>query len=85
MRLWLLLLALLAAAPAAAQPAAFGQYRRAADYPDIATSSQYVTMRDGVRLAVRVDRPARGGRAAEGRFPVIWHHTTRSLRDRNAS
>jgi putative CocE/NonD family hydrolase len=75
MRLCLLLLALLAAAPAAAQPAAFGQYRRAADFPDIATSSQYVTMRDGVRLAVRVDRPARGGQVVEGRFPVIWHHT----------
>jgi putative hydrolase, CocE/NonD family len=75
MRLWLFVLALLAAAPAAAQPAAFGQYRRAADYPDIATSSQYVTMRDGVRLAVRIDRPARGARAADGRFPVIWHHT----------
>lgn len=75
MRFWLFILTLLAALPAQAQPAAFGQYRRAAEYPDIVTRSLYVTMRDGVRLAVRIDQPGRDGRAVEGRFPVIWHHT----------
>ena len=31
-------------------------------------------MRDGVRLAVRITRPARDGQPAPGPFPVIWQH-----------
>jgi putative CocE/NonD family hydrolase len=64
-----------AAAWASAQPAAtFGQYRPAAPYSEAVTASQYLPMRDGVRLAVSVTRPARGGAPVEGRFPIIWQH-----------
>jgi uncharacterized protein len=38
-------------------------------------SSQYVTVKDGTRLAVDIFRPAQNGVAAAGRFPVIWTHT----------
>lgn len=55
--------------------ASFGHYAPAASYDEILSSSHYVRMRDGVRLAVRIDRPGRGGKPVEGRFPVIWHHT----------
>jgi putative CocE/NonD family hydrolase len=39
------------------------------------TSGIMVPMRDGVRLATDVYRPARGGRPAPGRFPVILERT----------
>ncbi|WP_457419380.1 CocE/NonD family hydrolase [Roseateles sp. P5_E7] len=64
-----------AAANAAAQPAPFGQYRPAPAYAETVTTSLYLPMRDGVRLAVSISRPAQGGRAVDGRFPVIWQHT----------
>jgi putative CocE/NonD family hydrolase len=35
-------------------------------------SSQYVTVRDGTRIAVDVYRPARRGAALEGPLPVVW-------------
>ena len=38
-------------------------------------SDVMVPMRDGVRLATDIYRPARGGKAAEGRFPVILERT----------
>lgn len=38
-------------------------------------TSFYLPMRDGVRLAVDLYRPTKGGVLVEGRFPVIWHHT----------
>jgi putative CocE/NonD family hydrolase len=64
-----------AAAWAPAQPpASFGQYRPSTAYAEAVTASQYVIMRDGVRLAVSVTRPSRGGQPVEGRFPVIWQH-----------
>lgn len=53
----------------------FGHYAPAPQFDEMVSSSQYVTMRDGVRLAVRIDRPARNGLPVEGRFPVIWHHS----------
>src|SRR5208282_6540248 len=34
-----------------------------------------VTMRDGVRLATDIYRPARGGAAVPGRFPVLLERT----------
>jgi uncharacterized protein len=34
-----------------------------------------VPMRDGVRLATDIYRPARGGKPVEGRFPVILERT----------
>jgi predicted acyl esterase len=44
-------------------------------FPDQIKSSFYLPMRDGVRLAVDLYRPGIGGKAAEGRFPVVWHHS----------
>lgn len=59
----------------AAASSAFGHYQPAATFDGSVTTSEYVTMRDGVRLAVSITRPAKGGSAAQGRFPVIWQHT----------
>jgi putative CocE/NonD family hydrolase len=39
------------------------------------TSDVMVAMRDGVKLATDVYRPARGGKPARGRFPVILERT----------
>jgi len=39
------------------------------------TSDVMVPMRDGVRLATDIYRPARGGKPAPGRFPVILERT----------
>lgn len=68
-----------AAPPVQSAPAAagssFGHYRPARIYTEQVRSSFYVTLRDGVKLAVTVARPAQDGKAVEGRFPVIWHHT----------
>ncbi|NBC35343.1 CocE/NonD family hydrolase [Novosphingobium sp. FSY-8] len=63
-----------ATAPVLAGPQ-FGHYSPAAQFDGIISASQYVTMRDGVQLAVRIDRPSQGGKLVEGRFPVIWHHS----------
>jgi putative CocE/NonD family hydrolase len=59
-------------AQAASAISTFGRYAPAPAYPEIARSSFYLTMRDGVRLAASVMRPARDGRPVEGRFPVLW-------------
>ena len=64
-----------AASPAAPAAPAFGSYRPARDFTEQVTSSFYLPMRDGTRLALTIARPARGGKAVDGRFPVIWHHT----------
>lgn len=64
------------AAPPAATPAAsFGHYAVAPAYDGVDSKSFYVTMRDGVKLAVRVDRPTRGGQVEAAKLPVIWHHS----------
>ena len=70
-------LALIAAPVTAAQPAvqaSFGHYLPPAQFEGRVSSSFYLPMRDGTRLAVRVDRPANGGKAVDSRFPVVWHH-----------
>src|SRR4051812_18635573 len=54
---------------------AFGRYEPAAQFNGSVTNSLYLPMRDGVRLAVSVTRPATDGKVDEGRFPVIWQHT----------
>jgi hypothetical protein len=46
-----------------------------ARYSEWTKKSQYVAVRDGVRLAVDIYRPAVNGRAVDERFPVIWTHT----------
>ena len=55
----------------------FGRYQgySAQSFPDPVRTSFYLPMRDGVRLAVDLYRPGAGGKPAEGRFPVVWHHT----------
>ncbi len=46
-----------------------------ADYDVVVESSHMLEMRDGVRLAQDVYRPARGGRPVPGRFPVLLERT----------
>ena len=46
-----------------------------ASFDAVTESGVMVTMRDGVRLATDIHRPARNGRAVEGRFPVILERT----------
>lgn len=55
----------------------FGRYEGFSDakYTGWIRTAEYVTVRDGTRLAVDVIRPAVNGRPAEGRFPVVWSHT----------
>ena len=53
----------------------FGHYKPEPQFDGSVTTSQYLTMRDGVRLAVSLMRPAKNGAVAEGRFPVIWQHS----------
>ena len=43
--------------------------------PDFVRTSQFVTVRDGTRLAIDILRPARGGVAVEGRLPVVLQAT----------
>ncbi|MFT7678304.1 MAG: putative CocE/NonD family hydrolase [Planctomycetota bacterium] len=38
-------------------------------------SSEYVEMRDGVRLAVDVVRPSSAGEVSQERLPVVWTHS----------
>lgn len=38
-------------------------------------TSQYVSMSDGVKLAVDIYRPSVNGRPVEEKFPVVWIHT----------
>jgi putative CocE/NonD family hydrolase len=47
----------------------------AAAYEVLLQSNVRVSMRDGVRLATDVYRPARAGKAVAGRFPVIMERT----------
>ncbi|MEA3003063.1 MAG: uncharacterized protein QOH81_1851 [Sphingomonadales bacterium] len=61
--------------PAAPEAAHFGAYQPERLFTGQAKATFYVRMRDGVRLAMTVARPARDGKAVEGRFPVIWHHS----------
>ena len=63
--------------PADGRLSAFGEYDGYSDelYDSWVNTSQYVEMRDGVRLAVDVTLPAVGGVQAEGPFPVVWTHS----------
>jgi putative CocE/NonD family hydrolase len=48
---------------------------RAADYGVVVEKNVMIPMRDGVRLAADLYRPARGGAAASGRFPALLTRT----------
>jgi putative CocE/NonD family hydrolase len=52
----------------------FGHYQPAKRYSDQLSSSFYLTMRDGTKLAVRLLQPAVNGKIVAGRFPVVWQH-----------
>ncbi|WP_243455707.1 CocE/NonD family hydrolase [Sphingosinicella sp. BN140058] len=68
---------------AVAPGAAFGAYQPSRTYTEQVSSTFYLPMRDGVRLAMTVSRPARGGKAVDGRFPVIWHHSLSATQEPN--
>jgi uncharacterized protein len=54
----------------------FGEYKgySAPAYDSWVRTSEYLTMRDGVRIAIDIIRPARGGKPAEEKLPVLWSH-----------
>ena len=64
------------AAPSAAKVSTFGKYSGYSEaiYDGWVRSSQYVTVRDGTRLAIEIFRPARGSKATEEKLPVVWTH-----------
>src|SRR5678809_638605 len=45
-------------------------------YTEWVRSSQYIPMRDGVKLAIDIYRPAVNGKAVDIRYPVLWEATT---------
>jgi putative CocE/NonD family hydrolase len=63
--------------PGPAMEAKFGDYPAVsiALYDSWVRTSQYVKMRDGVRLAVDILRPARKGAVETLPLPVLWIHT----------
>ncbi|MEO8450714.1 MAG: CocE/NonD family hydrolase [Gemmatimonadota bacterium] len=63
-------------ASAQAKVSSLGRYSGygEARYDGYQRSSEYVTMRDGVRLAVDILRPTKGGVVATERLPVLWSH-----------
>jgi putative CocE/NonD family hydrolase len=56
----------------------FGEYQGYSesqyDYKEWVKSSQYVTMRDGTKLAVDIYHPAQNGKAVSTPLPAIWTH-----------
>lgn len=69
---YLLISSVTAAQAPAATASSFGHYQPRVQYTERISTSFYLPMRDGVLLAIRVSRPARNGKPADGRFPVIW-------------
>ncbi|MFN0178483.1 MAG: CocE/NonD family hydrolase [Gemmatimonadales bacterium] len=63
--------------PDANRVSTFGEYRGYSDslYSEWVRESHYVTMRDGVKLAVDIIRPAVNGVAVDKKMPVIWTHS----------
>lgn len=62
----------LPSAIAAQVPSSFGRYAPPSQYRESIVTSEYLTMRDGVKIAVSVTRPAANGKPVEGKFPVVW-------------
>jgi predicted acyl esterase len=56
------------------QPGEYKGYSRS-QYIQWVTTSQYVTVRDGTKLAVSISRPAQDGKPVSTPMPVIWTHT----------
>ncbi|MDH5468814.1 MAG: CocE/NonD family hydrolase, partial [Candidatus Aminicenantes bacterium] len=55
----------------------FGEYKGYSEevYDSSVRSSLYLTMRDGIKIAIDIIRPAKGGKVAEEPLPVLWTHT----------
>jgi putative CocE/NonD family hydrolase len=51
-----------------------GEYRgySTAVYDGWVRSSEYVSMRDGVKIAIDIFRPTKNGKTAEEKLPVVW-------------
>ena len=64
---------LVVAGPAAAQPPRVAD--RGPEYGVAVDTDVMIPMRDGVRLAADIYRPAKGGKPAEGRFPTVLTRT----------
>jgi len=50
-------------------------------YDGHSMTSQYVSVRDGTRLAIDVFRPTKSGAVATEKLPVLWMHTPYNRRD----
>jgi hypothetical protein len=64
---------------------AFGKYQGFTQekYDSWIRSSEYVTMRDGIKISVDIIRPAVDGEPVEEPLPVIWTHTRYRRAGRN--
>ncbi len=69
-------LSVLSGAQDTAKISKFGEYKGYSEtiYDSWVRSSQYLTMRDGVRLAIDIVRPAKNGRVETKPLPVFWTH-----------
>jgi uncharacterized protein len=83
--LWLPLMAAVGPSVGAAADAGFGNYHPPRLFSESVSSTRYLPMRDGVRLAVRISRPGLGGQPAPGHFPVIWQHALTITEAKDAS
>jgi len=55
----------------------FGEYKGYSEeiYDSSVRTSQYLTMRDGTKIAIDILRPVKNGNVEEKPLPVIWTHT----------
>jgi len=55
----------------------FGKYKGFSEekYDSFVRSSQYLTMRDGTKIAIDIIRPAVDDKPVEEPLPVVWTHT----------
>ena len=56
------------------KPGVYSGYSRA-KYDGVKLTSQYVTMRDGTKIALDIYRPTLKGVEASEKFPVVWMNT----------
>jgi uncharacterized protein len=71
----LLLFAYAHAQDRVSKPGEYSGYSRML-HKEVVRSSQYLTMRDGIKLAATIYRPALSGKALATPYPVIWEGTT---------
>ncbi len=55
----------------------FGEYKGYSEeiYDSSVRTSQYLTMRDGIKIAIDIVRPAKAEKVHEEPLPVVWTHT----------